>query len=117
MSVFREGSVGYLTSTSAKRPFAANGNKHGMDEPLYCYIGLQKGVGVVHHIFKSVRGGYLVSVANIDFVIGDVEFTEDGKATKKPKYSKSQKVKPECTPHAGFCDPFTTVYNKGGWVA
>ena len=117
MSVFREGSVGYLTSTSSKRPFTANGNKYSMDEPLYCYVGLQQGVGVVHHIFRSIRGGYLVSVANVDFIIGDVEFTEDGKATRKPKRGKSQKVHPECTHRAAFSDPFLNVYNKGGWVA
>lgn len=58
MSAFKEGSVGHLTSTSAKRPFAANGNKFAMNDPLYQYIGLQKGVGVVHHLFKSVNGGY-----------------------------------------------------------
>lgn len=117
MSVFKEGSVGYLTSTSSKRPFTANGNKYAMNDPLYRYIGLQKGVGVVHHLFKSVKGGYLVAVANIDFIIGDVEFTEDGKATRKPNRGKSQKVEPECTHRAGFSDPFLNVYNKGGWVA
>jgi len=116
MSVFKEGSVGYLTSTSSKRPFTANGNKYFMNEPLYCYVGLQKCVGVVHHLFKSVTGGYLVAVANIDFIIGDVDFTESGKTDKKPKRGKSQKVHAECTHRAVLSDPFLNVYNKGGWV-
>lgn len=115
------GKIGYLISTNARQPLVARGNKYMSSEPLYVYEGPQKGdqhrdVPIIHHLFKSVRGGYPITVTNVDFRTGDVEFCEDGKPTKKTKHGQSLKVHPECTHRAVLSDPFLNVYNKGGWV-
>lgn len=80
--IFEKGKIGYLIH-AGQRVFNAVG--YSREEPQYEYIGQQRGCGCEHCIFKSVNGGHMVAVADIDFIVGDVIFSDEIKEVKKPQ--------------------------------
>ena len=58
--------TGYLTLKGV--PYMAD----GVD---VTYLGEAKGRGVTHHLFRA-RGGWLITVTDLDFELGDAIFSE-----------------------------------------
>lgn len=111
MKGIKEGSVGYLLEYRKYSGLNQAGEVRAT--PKFVYVGSQPGAGVEHLIFKSINGGYLTSITDIDFLRGDIVFSPDAASKPKPrKKTRTRRTKREMSCH----NMFASSYNKGGFI-
>ncbi len=72
-------------------PLSRGGSQNWEINRTFEYIGYVDGCGTKLHVFRSIVGGYEMTIAERDFITGDMHFTGSPDTQRKPRrYNKQQ---------------------------